>query len=255
MDCAAEEGLVRMKLEPFANVHNLEFDLTDRRLVVFHEGGTEVIVKAIKELNLGSTLLYSETVSEIPSDEGIEQNERKLLWTVLFINFSFFLIEIVTGFVSRSMGLVADSLDMLADAFVYGLSLFAVGKTLQVKKNVARTSGYLQLLLAITGFAEVVRRFISVDETPAWGTMVIVSVFALLANAISLFILQKSKNTEAHIKASMIFTSNDIVLNIGVITAGGLVWLLNSNKPDLIVGTLVFLLVTRGAFRILSLAK
>jgi Co/Zn/Cd efflux system component len=34
------------------------------------------------------------------------------------------------------MGLVADSLDMLADAFVYGLSLFAVGAAVSRKKRV-----------------------------------------------------------------------------------------------------------------------
>jgi Co/Zn/Cd efflux system component len=56
-------------------------------------------------------------------------------------------------------------------------------------------------------------------------------------------------------RASWIFTSNDILVNLGVIAAGILVLLTNSNKPDLIIGTLVFALVMRGAFRILKLAK
>ena len=86
--------------------------------------------------------------------------------------------------------------------------------------------------------------------------MIIISIFALIANGICLYILQKSKSKEqAHIKASMIFTSNDVIINLGVIIAGILVNLLNSNKPDLFVGTIVFILVIKGAFRILNLSK
>jgi Co/Zn/Cd efflux system component len=66
--------------------------------------------------------------------------------------------------------------------------------------------------------------------------------------------LKKSKE-EAHMKASMIFTSNDVIINLGVIAAGILVNWLNSGTPDLIIGTIVFVLVIQGAFRILKLSK
>ena len=65
----------------------------------------------------------------------------------------------VTGFIAGSMGLVADSLDMLADSIVYALSLFAVGGTVSRKKEIAGAAGYFQLVLAVLGFAEVIRRF------------------------------------------------------------------------------------------------
>ena len=56
-------------------------------------------------------------------------------------------------------------------------------------------------------------------------------------------------------QASMIFTSNDLIINLGVIIAGLLVNWLNSSKPDLIIGTIVFVLVIQGALRILKLTK
>ena len=56
-------------------------------------------------------------------------------------------------------------------------------------------------------------------------------------------------------KASMIFTSNDVIVNIGVMLAGGLVYLTNSKYPDLIVGTIVFVIVGQGAYKIFSLSK
>jgi Co/Zn/Cd efflux system component len=175
---------------------------------------------------------------------------------VLAINFAFFLIEMTTGWISKSMGLVADSLDMLADAFVYGISLFAVRGTIFRKKRIARVAGYFQITLAAIGFVEVLRRFVGEEKLPDFSTMVIVSIFALIANGICLYLLQKSKGKEeAHMKASMIFTSNDVIINLGVIAAGFLVNWLNSNKPDLIVGTVVFILVIQGAIRILKLGK
>jgi Co/Zn/Cd efflux system component len=160
-----------------------------------------------------------------------------------------------TGLISKSMGLVADSLDMLADSLVYGISLFAVGGTLTRKKKVAKLAGYFQMTLAIIGFLEVVRRFIANEELPDFSTMIVVSILALLANVTCLYLLQKSKSKEAHMQASMIFTSNDIIINSGVILAGFLVNWLNSSLPDLIVGAVVFVIVIRGAIQILKLGK
>lgn len=145
---------------------------------------------------------------------------------------------------------------MLADSFVYGISLFAVGGSLTRKKQVAKLAGYFQITLALIGFTEVLRRFFKAEDLPNFSTMITVSVFALIANGICLYLLQKSKSKEeAHMKASMIFTSNDVIINLGVITAGFLVNWLDSEKPDLIIGSIVFILVIQGAIRILKLSK
>jgi Co/Zn/Cd efflux system component len=235
-------------------VHSLSFDIPKRKLVVFHQGAPHDLASKIHELDLGSTMMESEQVDTVQGTPTSEK-ETKLLWTVLLINFGCFLLEIITGFISRSMGLVADSLDMLADAFVYGLAMFAVGGSMVRKKNIATAAGYFQLALALLGFAEVSRRFLGVDLPPAFGTMIIISLIALCGNAVSLWLLQKSKSSDPHMKASIIFTSNDVIINLGVIAAALLVYFTGSNRPDLIIGTIVFLIVTRGAFRILKLAR
>lgn len=254
MDCPSEESLIRMKLEGLPMIKRLVFDIENRKLTVFHSEENPEIEKSLKELNLGAE--HKETII-VHQDEFIDNTsvQSKLLWTVLIINFAFFILEITTGFISKSMGLVADSLDMLADAFVYGLSLWAVGSTVIRKKKVAKLSGYFQLALALLGLTEVIRRFISFEEVPDFQTMIIVSVLALIANSVCLYLLQKSKSEEAHMKATMIFTSNDIIINTGVIVAGILVLLTQSKCPDLIIGAIVFLIVVRGAFRILKLGK
>lgn len=254
MDCPSEENLLRMKLDGLSGIAHLDFNLSERRLTVYHAGEVDPIERAVDELKLGGKKVSSEP-SDLTAFED-DSNQRKLLWSVLLINFAFFIIEMTTGLLSKSMGLVADSLDMLADSFVYGISLFAVGGTVLRKKRIAMSAGYLQILLALIGFTEVLRRFFGDEELPDFSTIIIVSIFALVANGICLYLLQKSKSKEeAHMKASLIFTSNDVIINLGVIVAGVMVNLLHSGMPDLIIGTIVFVLVIQGAIRILKLGK
>lgn len=253
MDCPSEENLIRVKLQRYTDIKGLDFDLDKRELHVYQEQLNPEIEKVLQSLQLGSQHVKTEAVSHAPEEE--QGLQRKLLWTVLFINFLFFVIEMIFGWISGSMGLIADSLDMLADSFVYGISLLAVGAAVSRQKKVAGIAGIFQLTLAILGFFEVVRRFIEMDESPDYQLMITVSIFALLANALCLYLLQKSKSQAAHMKASMIFTSNDIIINCGVILAGLLVLWLDSSLPDLIIGAIVFGLVLQGAIRILKLSK
>ncbi|MCU0416651.1 MAG: cation diffusion facilitator family transporter [Cytophagaceae bacterium] len=255
MDCPSEEQMIRMQLADLTNIDSLDFDIPNRQLTVFHLDHYDKIFQRLDNLKFDTSLIDSVTVDNYSITSENTYRERKLLWQVLAINFFFFALELTTGFVSNSMGLVADSLDMLADSMVYGLALFAVGGTMSRKKNIAKSAGYFQLILAIFGFMEVVRRFVGLEQVPAFLTMIIISLLALTGNGLCLYLLQKSKSKEAHMQASMIFTSNDVIVNIGVIVAGGLVYLTKSIYPDLIVGTIVFFIVGQGAFKILKLSK
>ena len=243
-----------MKLEGMANIQSLEFDIPGRRLAVWHRESCDPIFEALDSLQLDTKLFSSEPTGDIYA-EGSHSEERRVLWQVLTINFFFFILEIFTGFIAGSMGLVADSLDMLADSIVYGLSLFAVGGTVSRKKGIAGAAGYFQLALAVLGFIEVIRRFIGREGTPDFHIMITISFLALVGNSMCLYLLQKSKSREAHMQASMIFTSTDVIVNLGVIVAGVLVYVTSSKLPDLTIGTIIFLLVVRGAYRILQLAK
>lgn len=254
MDCPSEEAMVRMRLDHVPEVKQITFDLTERKATILHDEDNGMIEREIHTLNFDSSLLSSETVNT-PETFDDAQHQRKLLWTVLVINAALFVVELLFGIVSHSMGLVADSLDMLADALVYGLSLSAVGMSMTRKKTVATVSGYLQLLLALIGLAEVIRRFLGHEAMPDFLSMISVSILALAGNAACLFLLQRARSNEAHIRASLIFTSNDVIINVGVIAAGILVYLTGSAYPDLIIGSIVFVIVCRGALKILQLRK
>jgi Co/Zn/Cd efflux system component len=253
MDCPSEENMIRLKLQGL-HFMKLDFDIPNRNLYVYHESDITSIFNAVNDLNLGASLIGSEESNYTHVSED-HSKEKKLLWTVLLINLSLFILEIIAGFISESMGLVADSLDMLADTMVYGLSLYAIGHLASKKKQIAKLSGYFQMALALFGIIEVIRRFLGIEEVPEFQLMIIISLFALVGNAVSLYLLQKSKSKEVHMQASVIFTSNDVIVNIGVILAGAIVYFTNSKYPDLIVGSIVFVLVAKGAIRILKLSK
>lgn len=256
MDCPSEERAVRLALDGKAYVHGLSFDLPGRRLVVRHERGrAPEITSRLEPLGFGASLVR--TWSAKPSDVQAqpvsgETGEARTLWILLAINGAMFVAEVIAGFLAQSAGLLADSLDMLADAFVYGLSLYAVGRAATHQLRAAKASGILQLLLALGALFEVVRRWVAgSDPEPGW--MLSVAAVALAANVTCLALVFRHRAGGAHMKASYIFSTNDVLANVGVIIAGGLVAWTNSSVPDLIVGTIIGLVVLGGAIRILRL--
>jgi len=183
-----------------------------------------------------------------------DQSQRQVLYWLLGINATMFVIEMGIGLFADSTALIADSLDMLADAVVYAVALYAIGKSLLHKANAARISGYFQMALGLLIIIDIVRRSIYGSE-PVSGLMMSMGAAALVANVICLVIIRKQKNDEVHMRASWIFSANDVIANLGVIFAGVLVFWLDSRWPDLIIGVIVSCVVLRGAKMILKDAK
>lgn len=183
-----------------------------------------------------------------------DARESKVLKQLLAINVSMFVFELLIGFFGRSTGLIADSLDMFADAAVYGISLYAVGKSLNYKNKAATWSGYIQLALALLVLFEVGRRFFQGGE-PSAPLMVFASFVALTANLTCMALISKHRKGAVHMRASWIFSTNDVIANLGVIIAGALVYFFASPWPDLIIGTVISIVVFSGALKILKLSQ
>lgn len=257
MDCPSEEKMVRMALEGNEEIKKLEFDFRERTLAVIHSDSSQKLLRALEPLNFGAKLEKEEPF--LPDAEDLEEDldpikEAKILKMLLAINGGMFFVELTFGLIAQSMGLISDSLDMLADAAVYCLSLYAVGKTLSMKKSAARMSGYLQILLVIIALTETIRRFVYGSD-PEGIQMMGVSFIALLANVSCLLILFKHKGGGVHMRASWIFSTNDVIANMGVILAGAAVYFLKTPYPDLIIGIVVAIVVFRGAMSILKISR
>lgn len=187
------------------------------------------------------------------SDQA-ERLERKTLIILSAINAVMFFTEIVLGFLAESTGLIADSIDMLADAGVYGISLYVVGKGIARQSKAASVSGVLQIVLGIGVFAEVLRRLLFGSE-PESLLIIAVGAAALIANVYCLFLISKHRDAGVHMRASWIFSTNDVIANLGVIISGGLVWVIGSRYPDLVIGAIISAVVVRGGFKILNEAR
>jgi len=193
--------------------------------------------------------------SASPAKKSADSNDQKrVLWILLSINAVMFVAEIIAGIVAESTGLMADSLDMLADATVYALGLFAVGKTTSAKVRAALMSGIFQVVLALGVAGEVGRRLLFGSEPEALF-MIGISIIALAANIACLALISKHRNGEVHMRASWIFSKNDVIANVGVIVAGVLVFVLASPLPDLVIGAFISLVVLRGGMTIVADAR
>ena len=71
---------------------------------------------------------------------------RRVLIIVLAINSAMFFLEFGAGLVAHSAALMADSVDMLGDAMVYGLSLYALGRSARWKAGAATAKGLFILV-------------------------------------------------------------------------------------------------------------
>jgi len=179
------------------------------------------------------------------------REQRHTLLLLLAINAVMFCVEFFFGIMGQSTGLISDAVDMLADALVYGVGLYAVGKSTHIKNRAAYVSGVFQILLALGVLADVMRRFLSGSE-PESMWMMGFGLLALLANIWCLLLIAKHRHGEIHMRASWIFSKNDVIANVGVILGGILVYLLNSHLPDLLIGFAIALIVIRGGIAIIE---
>ena len=53
MDCPSEENLIRLRLNEVEGIQNLDFNLEERKLVIYHISNLNQIEEAIRSLNLG----------------------------------------------------------------------------------------------------------------------------------------------------------------------------------------------------------
>lgn len=180
-----------------------------------------------------------------------DREQSRVLIQLLAINGVMFVAEIIAGIIGDSTALIADSLDMLADATVYAIGLYAVGRSLAAKTKAAHISGIFQVMLGLGVLFDIIRRFI-VGSEPESLMMIVVGIVALIANTLCLRLIYKHRQGEVHMRASWIFSKNDVIANLGVIIAGALVAWLASPWPDLIIGLIIATVVVRGGVHIIK---
>ena len=188
---------------------------------------------------------------ECSSHSAATEKERKILRIALSLNAAMFVIGMTAGLWAQSTGLMADALDMLADASTYGLGLLAVTRGAAFKRNSARWSGALLLILGLGIMAEVVRRAYAGSE-PQPTVMMAFALLSLVVNVAVLRMLAPFRRGEVHLRATWIFTRVDVIANVGVFVAGVVILLTGQGWIDLVAGCLIGAYVVKEAVEILK---
>ena len=186
-----------------------------------------------------------DTVDQLANGE-----RRKTLCAVLAINLLMFVIELGTGLWADSKALVADSADNLGDSLVYAMSLFGVARSIRWRAGAAFAKGLIQLAF---GLGIVISIMVSLlgSPQPIGVAMVAVAAIALIGNVVCLGLLMKHRNEDVNMRSVWLCSRNDVIGNLGVIVSGGLVILLDSFWPDIIVASLVGVVFLHTAYEVL----
>jgi len=183
--------------------------------------------------------------------QGLVGRQRKVLWVVLAINLVMFVLEAAYGWIARSTSLLADSLDMLGDALVYGFSLFVIGRSVRWSSSVSFFKGVIMAAFGVGVIGQAVYRFVTpglpVAETMGW-----VGAVALAANLTCAVLLLRHRDDDLNMRSTWLCSRNDVIANIGVLAAAGAVALTQSRYPDLFVGLVIAGLVLKSSYQVLQ---
>ena len=176
----------------------------------------------------------------------LKKQQAKALWVVLWINLVMFVIEFGAGIRGDSLSLTGDSLDMLGDTLVYASSLYVINKGSKAQAGSAFLKGMIMFLFAIAVFARATYQWFT-GTTPEVFLMSTVGVVALLANLVCLLLLTRHRKDNLNMSSVWLCSRNDIIANLSVLAAAGLISLTHSSLPDLAVGLLLAFVFAKSA--------
>ena len=177
------------------------------------------------------------------------KNHRSVLWTVLMINLVMFFVELTSGWMSHSMALIGDSLDMLGDAITYASSIVVIGLGTTEKAQVARLKATIMLFFGLVISGRCMYRGLN-PVVPEFSMMFSMGTLALMMNLICLFLLTRHRDDDINMRSVWICSRNDIIANCSVLAAAGVVFYTSSPYPDLVVGVGLAVLFTKSALNI-----
>ncbi len=185
--------------------------------------------------------------------EALRARQSATLRRVLAINAVMFVLEFASGLLAGSISLLADSLDMLGDATVYGFSLYAVARGTRQKALSALLKGGVMAAFGLVVLAQAVSKILS-PQAPAAEVIGGIGMLALLANGACLALLWRHRTEDINMSSVWLCSRNDIIANVSVLGAALMVWLLDAAWPDIAVGVAIAALFLRSAVFVMRAA-
>ncbi len=185
---------------------------------------------------------------------ALRNRQRVVLWIVLGVNAVLFVVEFGVGWWARSTALLADSLDMLGDAFVYAFSLWVLHRGTRWRARAALAKGVVQLAFGLVVLSQAAWR--AADGTPpAADAMALMGLVALAGNTLAFALLWRHRSDDINMTSTWLCSRNDLIANAAVLTAAAMVWRLDSIWPDVMVGVAIAVLFLRTARDVIGDAR
>lgn len=184
---------------------------------------------------------------------AMRENHSRVLWIVLAINALMFVIEGSAGLLAHSTSLLADALDMLGDAMVYGFSLFVIARSARWQASAALAKGGFMFVFGVGVLAEALYKVVH-PIMPDAGTMGVIGGIALLANLCCFLLLYRHRGDNLNMNSTWLCSRNDLIANVGVMAAAGATYILNSRWPDIVVGATIASLFLSSALNVIAQA-
>ena len=185
---------------------------------------------------------------------NLPAHQRRVLHLVLWLNSLMFIAEFGAGLAAHSTALLADSVDMLGDAIVYGFSLYAVARGTLWQARVALLKGLIMAAFGLGVLIEVGHKLIA-GVVPAPGVMSVVGLIALGANTVCLLLLSRHRADDINMRSAWLCSRNDVIANASVLVAAVGVALTGSGWPDIVVGLAIALMFATSAIRVIREAR
>jgi Co/Zn/Cd efflux system component len=166
--------------------------------------------------------------------DGLEPRYKRVLWAVIAINASMFVIEVAAGHIAGSQALQADALDFLGDSLTYALSLAVIGRSVQARSSAAILKGLSLTVMGVWVFGSTAYHVL-VLGVPRAEIMGVIGIMALAANVTSVLLLMRYKDGDANVRSVWLCSRNDAIGNVAVMGAALAVWGTASAWPDLLV--------------------
>jgi Co/Zn/Cd efflux system component len=182
--------------------------------------------------------------------EALRDHQSSTLKTVLGINAVMFIVELTAGLISGSVSLLADSLDMLGDALVYGFSIYVVARGARMKAHAAVFKGGIMAAFGLFVLGQAVYKIVF-PQVPVFEAIGAIGLLALAANSICFVLLWRHRADDINMSSVWLCSRNDIVANVSVLVAAAGVWLADSGWPDILVGLALAALFLRSALFVL----
>ena len=173
-----------------------------------------------------------------------------------------FFAELIGGWLTGSMALMADAMHMLSDAAGLIIAVIAVviGKRAasvnatygyrRVEVLAAAVNALTVLLISIWIVVQAIRRISTPTEIDT-GPMMVIAVIGLVANAISAWVLHSQRENSVNVEGAFLHVLVDMLGSVAVLVAGTVIALTGSQLPDVIASFLIAALVLPRAWSLL----